>query len=98
MAGSWINNILSIFSFSVKCGNLYERQNEHPSTQMPHSQKFPLKSTIITCRNLQMSDVCSAQIRHISCLVQSLCCHLILQVNVRYIQLQFRHNSPFHMD
>lgn len=61
------------------------------------SIKAAPQTALITCSNLQMSDVCLVQCRHINCLVQSQCCQLILHIHGSYIQLEFRHNSPFHM-
>jgi hypothetical protein len=80
------------FHFPFQVRKSVRTSKEHPSTRMSPSHRLSLKSLPITCCNLQMSDVCS----HVSCLVQSQCCQLIFHINVSYIQLLFRHDSPFH--
>jgi hypothetical protein len=91
-------NYFVICNFRLKWENQLDRQIQHPSTQIALSQIIFWKSPHTTCLNPKTSDSCSLQSRHISYLVQSQCCQLILHINVSCIQLQFRHNSPFYVD
>ena len=98
LEGSGNGKYILLLICCLNWGNLFEIKKKHPLTQLPLSQMLFFISTAIARQNLQMSDACSLQFRRISCLVQSQCCQLILHFNVSYVQLQFRHDSPFHMD
>ena len=98
LEGSGNGKYISLLICWLNWGDLFEIKKKHPLTQLPLSQMLFFISTAIARQNLQMSDACSLQFGRISCLVQSQCCQLILHFNVSYVQLQFRHDSPFHMD
>jgi hypothetical protein len=98
MARSWINNTFVNFQFQCEVGNSVRTSKSTSFKSNAPFTKVAPQIPLITCCNLLMSDVCRVQCRHISCLVQSQCCQLILYIQGSYIYLQFRHNTPFLMD